>query len=177
MPRAMFSLEGSVAVVTGGLGLLGRHHCAALAEAGAQVAVADLDGARAAAFAAHLEQAWGWPALGHRVDVTDPTSVTSFARLVEKTLGPIDVLVNDAALDDRFVADPSGNPPGRFEQYDLGQWRAMVDANLTGTFIACQSVGSAMARRGRGSIINIASTYGVVAPDQSLYVGDDGSQA
>jgi len=177
MGRALFSLDGSVAVVTGALGLLGRHHCAALAEAGAHIAVADLDGARAAAFAADLEQSLGTRAVGHRVDVTDATSVAALGRFVEDNLGPVDVLVNNAAIDDRFVADPLGDPPGRFEQYDLGRWRAMVDANLTGTFLVCQVIGSAMARRRRGSIINVASTYGIVAPDQSLYIQDDGTQA
>lgn len=177
MARALFSLEGSVAIVTGGLGLLGQQHCQALATAGAHVAVADLDGARAAAYAAELEHTRGPRSVGDRVDVTDPTSVAAFATLVEQTLGPVDVLVNNAAIDDRFVADPLGDPPGRFEHYDLGRWRAMVDTNLTGTFVACQAIGSAMARRGRGSIINVASTYGIVAPDQSLYLRDDGSQA
>jgi NAD(P)-dependent dehydrogenase (short-subunit alcohol dehydrogenase family) len=62
-----------------------------------------------------------------------------------------------------------------FEHYDLDRWRTVLDANITGTFLCCQILGGAMVGRG-GSIINIASTYGIVAPDQGLYRAPDGSQ-
>jgi NAD(P)-dependent dehydrogenase (short-subunit alcohol dehydrogenase family) len=173
--RPLFSLEGSVAVVTGALGLLGTQHCLALAAAGAAVAVADLDDRRSSEFAHDLSRTHGNPALGQGVDVTDCESVATFGTAVERALGPVDVLVNNAAIDDKFVPAPE-HPHGAFEAYELGRWRALLDANLTGVFVCCQAIGVRMARRRRGSIINVASTYGLVAPDQSLYSRDDGTQ-
>jgi NAD(P)-dependent dehydrogenase (short-subunit alcohol dehydrogenase family) len=173
--RPLFSLEGSVAVVTGALGLLGRQHCLALASAGAAVAVADLDDHLSSEFARDLGCTHERATLGRGVDVTDPESVAAFAIAVERALGPVDVLVNNAAIDDKFIPVP-GRPPGAFEAYELGRWQALLDVNLTGVFLCSREIGVRMARRGRGSIVNVASTYGLVAPDQSLYRRDDGTQ-
>src|SRR5262249_30757362 len=65
---------------------------------------------------------------------------------------------------------------GRMEHYALDRFRRALDTNVTGMFICCQQLGGAMAARGGGSIINVASTYGIVAPDQSLYRRPDGTQ-
>jgi NAD(P)-dependent dehydrogenase (short-subunit alcohol dehydrogenase family) len=171
-----FSLGGKVAVVTGGLGLLGRQHGLALAEAGAHVAVADLDRQGADLFACELTKQFGQRACGCAVDITDADAVTSLRDEVERTLGPIDVLVNNAAIDDKFSSD-AFDETSTFERYPLERWKAMLDTNVTGTFLCCQIIGRGMADRTAGSIINIASTYGVVAPDQAIYRNADGSQA
>jgi NAD(P)-dependent dehydrogenase (short-subunit alcohol dehydrogenase family) len=171
-----FSLDGKVAVVTGGLGLLGRHHGLALAEAGAQVAVADLDRTAAAQFACELTKRFGRPARGCHVDITDVEAVSSLCDEVQRTLGPIDVLVNNAAIDDK-VTSGACDESSAFERYPLDRWNAMLTTNVTGTFLCCQIIGRGMADRGAGSIINIASTYGVVAPDQAVYRRADGSQS
>jgi NAD(P)-dependent dehydrogenase (short-subunit alcohol dehydrogenase family) len=173
--RPLFSLEGSVAVVTGALGLLGRQHCLALAAAGASVAVADLDDHLSSEFAHDLGATHERATLGRGVDVTDPESVAAFAIEVERVLGPVDVLVNNAAIDDKFIPVPE-HPPGAFEAYELERWRAQLDVNVTGAFLCSREIGVRMARRKRGSIVNVASTYGLVAPDQSLYRRDDGTQ-
>jgi NAD(P)-dependent dehydrogenase (short-subunit alcohol dehydrogenase family) len=170
-----FSLDGKVAVVTGGLGLLGRQHGLALADAGAHVVVADLDRPAADRFAGELTGRSGRRAHGCRVDITDPEAVASLCDEVQSTLGPIDVLVNNAAIDDKFSAVV--DDLSAFECYPLERWKAMLDTNVTGTFLCCQIIGREMAERGSGSIINIASTYGLVAPDQALYRNADGSQA
>ncbi len=176
MANGLFSLEGKVAVVTGALGLLGRQHCQALAEAGASVVVADLDEPScremAAAFAGRSLPA----AMGCALDVTDPSSLNEARARILETFGTVDVLVNNAAIND-MVENPSASPGGsRFENYPLDLWRKVLDVNLTGTFLCSQVFGCVMAERHSGSIINIASTYGLVAPDQSLYRRPDGSQ-
>jgi NAD(P)-dependent dehydrogenase (short-subunit alcohol dehydrogenase family) len=169
-----FSLRERTAVVTGAVGLLGREHCLALAEAGASVVVTDLDAAACEAFAREL-QARDVRALGVAADITDRQSLEQLRDAALERFGAIDVLVNNAAIDDKVVVG-AGIEGSRFENYPLERWRRSLDVNVTGTFLCCQVLGGEMARRGRGSIVNVASTYGVVAPDQGLYQGPDGAQ-
>jgi NAD(P)-dependent dehydrogenase (short-subunit alcohol dehydrogenase family) len=165
-----FSLEGRVTVVTGGLGLIGRQLARALYDAGARVLIADLDGDACARAAESL----GPRAAGSAIDITERASLE---RLRDTALGRwdrLDVLVHSAAADDKFAegtADLS-----KFENYPVEMWRRAIDVNLTGTFLACQVLGSEMARRGTGSIITLGSTYGLVAPDQRIYRRPDGEQ-
>ncbi|ACY12985.1 SDR family oxidoreductase [Haliangium ochraceum] len=177
MSSTMFRLADKVAIVTGATGLLGREHCHALASAGARVVVADLDQAACASFAGELQAAHGTESIGQSVDITDPDSV---AALLKATLGAfdrVDVLVNNAAIDDKAAAERTDAEATAFENYPLSAWKRMIDVNVTGTFLCCQVIGAHMAERGTGSIINVASTYGLVAPDQSMYRRPDGSQA
>jgi NAD(P)-dependent dehydrogenase (short-subunit alcohol dehydrogenase family) len=163
----LFSLAGKTAVVTGALGLLGKEHCRALAAAGARIVPADLDGRGCEEFACALTKELECEAMGIALDVTAPRSVESARDAVRTKWGTIDVLVNNAAINDKFedaTADQS-----RFEAYPLAQWKQSLEVNVTGIFLCSQILGSVMAEQRRGSIINIASTYGIVAPDQSLY--------
>ena len=170
-----FSLEGRVAVVTGALGLLGRRHCDALAAAGASVVVTDLDPAGCVTRADELAARHGRPMLGHGADVTVRTSVATLRDAVLERFGGVQVLVNDAAVNEKVEA-PAGSAPVRFEDYPLDEWERALRVNLTGTFLCCQVFGAVMVKGGGGSIVNISSTYGLVAPDQSLYRRADGSQ-
>jgi NAD(P)-dependent dehydrogenase (short-subunit alcohol dehydrogenase family) len=182
--RDAFRLDGKVAVVTGAVGLLGQAHARALMQAGAAVVVADLDVARCGALANELTQSEATrqagkavvEAMGVALDVTDAESVDRATRAVLSRHGRIDVLVNNAAIND-MVEDPRLGPEAsRFESYSVDHFRRMLDVNVTGTFLCSQRIGREMAERGAGSIINIASTYGLVAPDQSLYVAPDGTR-
>jgi NAD(P)-dependent dehydrogenase (short-subunit alcohol dehydrogenase family) len=172
MEGKLFSLEGRTAVVTGALGLNGRHHCEALARYGANVVVADLDAGACADFAATLPM----PALGCALDVTAPESIAALRDAALDRFGHLDVLVNNAAINDMFENPVMAAEQSRFENYPLETWRRSLDANVTGVFLCSQILGAPMAAQGRGSIINVASTYGIVAPDQSLYKTPDGRQ-
>jgi NAD(P)-dependent dehydrogenase (short-subunit alcohol dehydrogenase family) len=178
MPAQGFVLDGRVAVVTGAAGLLGRHYCRALARAGAQVVAADLDPRACGALADDLS-AEGAVAYGHSTDVTVPVSVESLRDAVLERFGRIDVLVNNAVINE-MVEDSAESAVSseilRFEHYPLDLWEDSFRVNVTGTFLCCQYLGTEMARRRAGSIINVASTYAMVAPDQSLYRRPDGSQ-
>lgn len=172
----LFSLNNRVAIVTGALGLLGREHIDALASAGASVVVADLDEETCREAAVRLQSVRSTVTLGVGVDVTKPEAI---AKLRDRTLeefGHIDVLVNNAAINDVFDESRSGVERMQFEQYPLEHWKKMFDVNVTGTFLCSQIIGAVMARQKRGSIINIASTYGMVGPDQRIYQRPDGSQ-
>lgn len=169
-----FSLQGRTAIVTGAAGLLGREHCLALGDAGAQVVATDLDERACEALAVELARR-DVQAIGVGADITDRAALERLRDRAVARFGAIDVLVNNAAIDDKF--DPAaGIDESRFENYALERWRRSIDVNVTGTFLCCQVLGSEMARRGRGSIVNVASTYGVVAPDQGLYRDADGRQ-
>ena len=94
--RRLFDLTGRVAVVTGGVGLLGHYFCAGLADHGACVAVVDLDGAKCANFAGELARTYGTSCLGVGCDITDPQAVKAMTEKVERELGPIAILHNNA---------------------------------------------------------------------------------
>jgi NAD(P)-dependent dehydrogenase (short-subunit alcohol dehydrogenase family) len=83
------------------------------------------------------------------------------------------VLVNNAALNDKVEGNAGSS---RFEEYSLAEWRRVLDVNVTGVFLPSQVLGTAMAERGTGTIINIASTYALVGPDPSLYTRPDGTR-
>lgn len=167
-----FSLSGRVAIVTGALGLIGRKHCEALAEAGAHVVVADLFEEAAVAFASTL----GQNHLGVELNVTDKASVEYARDRVLDRFGRIDVLVNNAAINDMFENPALAKDLSAFENYPLEAFRASLDVNVTGVFLCAQVFGTVMANAGSGSIINIASTYGLVGPDQTIYRNAAGEQ-
>lgn len=167
-----FSLKDKVAVVTGGVGLLGAEFCKTLAEAGAAVAVVDLNGEAAGKVAEGLKQL-GYQAMGIATDITKPESVNAMVSAVLSTFGRLDVLVNSAALDPKFDPDAAakGIAPGAFEDYPLEQWNAAMNVNLTGMFLVTQACVKQMVAQGKkGSVINICSTYGLNGPDQRIYI-------
>jgi glutamate-1-semialdehyde 2,1-aminomutase len=170
-----FGLEGRVAVVTGGAGLLGRQHAAALADAGADVVLVDLDRAALDGAAHEVSAADRGEIITVPVDVTDPGSLADLRELLVARFGHIDILVNNAAVNDKVEAPTRDADASMFESFSLAEWRRVMDVNVTGVFLPSQVLGAEMARRGMGSIINIASTYALVGPDPSLYQRPDGS--
>ncbi len=165
----LFRLDGRVALITGGAGLLVRRYCEALLEAGARVVIGDLDGDGAAALAQQL----GDQTLGQRLDVADQESVQAAVAASVARFGRLDILVNNAALTVRGGSQ-SLKPEdyfAPFEHYRRDVWEQAVAVNLTGMVLCAQAAGRQMLAQGGGVIVNIASTYGVVAPDQRLYEG------
>lgn len=172
MSMELFSLADKVAIVTGACGLLGTQHCEALAEAGAAVVAADLDEPAAGSLAARL----GKGHFGIGLDVTNPVSLQTARQRIMDKYGRIDVLVNNAAINDMFENPLLAGQQSMFENYPLEMWDKSWKVNVSGVFLCSQVLGGVMAERGSGSIINIASTYGVVAPDQSIYRNEAGEQ-
>jgi 2-deoxy-D-gluconate 3-dehydrogenase len=172
--QQQFDLTDRVAIVTGGAGLLGCEFCWTLAQAGAAVLVADLDGDAGADVAESITQE-GYTARSVATDVTQPDSVDGMVAAALKAWGQVDILVNSAALDPKF--DPRAlqneqTASGAFETYPLELWQQALDVNLTGMFLACQAVAEPMLSQGGGTIVNLSSIYGVTAPDQRLYQQD-----
>ena len=148
MSKTPRSLHGRVAVVTGGGRGIGQAICRALAREGARVALGDVDGAAAQAAAAEL----GGDALGFSVDVTDRPGFTAFLDEVERRLGPIDVLVNNAGI----------MPVTSLEDEDERSIHRQVDINLLAVIGGTQEAVRRMRPRGTGHIVNVASIAGRV---------------
>jgi NAD(P)-dependent dehydrogenase (short-subunit alcohol dehydrogenase family) len=161
-----FDLSDKVALVTGGAGILGQHFCEGLLNAGAKVAVVDVDAAAAEAVATRL----GAGAAGFGCDVSQPASVQACVQAVLARFGRIDVLHNNAASKSRDVR--AFFTP--FEDYPLDTWREVMSVNIDGMFLMAQAVGRHMvARGGGGAVIQTASIYGLVGPDARIYEGSE----
>ena len=163
-----FRLTDQVAIITGGGGLLGRRHGEAIAEAGGTPVLWDIDLERAEAAAAAITADTGRPALGQRVDITDPAAIQAALAEVLARFGRCDILINNAANDPKVK--PGGDMSwSRLENFALPMWERDLAVGLTGAFLCAQVIGSHLAAQGRGVILNISSDLGVIAPDQRLY--------
>lgn len=165
----MFDLSGRGAIVTGGAGLLGSQFCKTLAQAGAGVAVVDINASAVEKVVAEIT-AEGGKALAVPTDITNPDSVQAMVAKTLEAFGRVDILVNSAALDPKFDPDSiSAQGANAFEDFPLEGWKEALDVNLTGMFLCSQAAVKPMLAQGKGSIINLCSTYGLGGPDQRIY--------
>jgi NAD(P)-dependent dehydrogenase (short-subunit alcohol dehydrogenase family) len=156
----LFNLEGKSALVTGGGRGLGRIMAQALAEAGADVAVASREEAACSAAAREIEESTGRRVIASKLDVSEKRSVDALVNHVSEALGPIDILVNNSGA---TWAAP-------FEEMPLDKWDKVIRVNLTGTFLMCQAVVPMMRKKRWGRIINVASIAGLVGSPEFMQV-------
>jgi NAD(P)-dependent dehydrogenase (short-subunit alcohol dehydrogenase family) len=149
----LFSLDGRVAVVTGGAGQLGGEIARGLAASGAKVAIFDV-----------VKAAEGDGVSSFVVDVTDRGAIENATSELPDVPH---VLVNAAALDS--PPDAPAEEVGPFEDFPSEAFDAVMQVNVKGTLFACQVIGARMAEAGRGSIVNVSSIYGMLSPVQELY--------
>jgi NAD(P)-dependent dehydrogenase (short-subunit alcohol dehydrogenase family) len=167
--KAMFDLSGRTAVITGGCGILGRRFAEGLAEFGADVAILDLDHQAVEGVASEISARHAVRSKGYACDITEPEAVRRAAESIETDLGPVSILLNNAASKTRD-ADAFFAPVATFS---LETWREIMAVNLDGMFNVAQVFGTLMAGRGYGSIVQTASIYGLMAPDQRIYEGSE----
>lgn len=158
----IFDLTGRTALITGGAGHLGSAMSEALAAYGASVIIASRDGDRCAALASELSGKFGTPCEGIRLDISNTESVKEELEVLMSVHGRLDVLVNNAAY----------SVAGYFEDLDEETWTRAIDGTVNATFRMCSAVIPHMIQQGGGSIVNIASMYGIVSPRPSLYRGE-----
>src|SRR4051812_19035862 len=159
-----FDLSGRVAAVTGGAGLLGRKHAAVLASAGAVPVILDIDADAAEEAAREL----GGKADAIGLDITDQSQVELMRDRILERYGRIDILVNNAAHNPKVEAGRNASW-SRLERFPLDRWELDLSVGLTGSFLCSRALGTEMAQRGGGVILNIASDLAVIAPDQRIY--------
>lgn len=169
MSDALFSLNGRVIVITGAAGLLGRQHAEAVARAGGTPVLLDLRAQAVEQLAAELTARFGVPAGGWAVDITREAEIQTNCAAVLTRYGRIDGLVNNAANNPK-VEEEGGQNFSRLENFPLEMWQADMAVGLTGAFLCAKHYGAAIARNPQGgSIVNISSDLGLIAPDQRLY--------
>jgi NAD(P)-dependent dehydrogenase (short-subunit alcohol dehydrogenase family) len=171
--RELFDLTGRRALVTGGAGLLGRRFAEALVDLGATTVVLDRRGDAAEKVAGELAQRGD--AVSAACDITDEADVARCIGALAAE-GPIDVLVNSAAVDPKADGAASLADAG-FTEYPAAAWRRSLEVNLTGTFLVTRAVCGVMERHDRGAVVNISSTYGLAGPDQRIYERADGTRS
>lgn len=165
----MFELKNKVVAITGGAGLLGRQHAEAVAEFGASPVILDLFKDKAEAVAADISEKYKVNAFGTGLDITNEKDVEKCCELILKKYGRIDVLINNAANNPKMETKGSKNF-SRLENFDLKIWEQDIAVGLTGAFLCSKYFGHAISKNPEGgSIINISSDLGIIAPDQRLY--------
>lgn len=169
MSDALFSLKSQVVVITGAAGLLGRQHAEAVARAGGTPVLLDLHAQPVEQMAADLSAQYGVPASGWAVDITREAEIEANCAAILARHGRIDGLVNNAANNPKVEGDGSKNF-SRLENFPLEVWQSDVAVGLTGAFLCAKHYGTAISRNPQGgSIVNISSDLGLIAPDQRLY--------
>lgn len=168
MIDTLFSVNEKVAIVTGGLGQLGAQFANELLKRGAKVAVFTRTirekSIKELYYAEDLEKN---NVSFHAVDITKKDTILAAVDEVVLKRGVPHILINNAGIDTQPSAPPEVSGP--FENFPEEVFREVVDVNLVGTFLMTQVVGALMAEKGRGSIINIGSIYGMLSPVQDIY--------
>ncbi len=159
MTDPVFDIAGRVIVLTGSCGLIGRTLASAFHERGARLALVDVEPKDPVEQARSL----GGEAIGARCDVSDVAAVRALVKTVTDRFGTVDVVVNNH----HFLA--KGAWDTRAETFPDDAWENIIRVNLNGTFWMCREFGNVMLERGKGTIINLASTYGVVSSNPALY--------
>lgn len=148
-----FRLDGKVAIVTGGAMGLGQAMATALAQAGADIVIADIQEEVAKETATTIHETEGVKATSLKVDVTNPDDVQKMVDDVVDEFGKIDILINNAGMTINAKA----------EEMTYEQWNKVINLNLNGVFLVAQAVGRQMIKQGHGNIINTSSMSGIIA--------------
>ena len=164
-----FDLNGSTAIVTGGAGLLGRRFCKVLLENGSNVVIFDINIKEINETLEYLKTKTDKKnIIGINCDLTDEKSIKTSVDEVLKKFGKLNILVNNAATKTKNWKNFFEN----FENYDLSTWKEVMEVNIDSMFLTNKIVGKYMVKNNvKGSIIQISSIYGLIAPNQSIYKG------
>lgn len=147
-----FDLTSKSAIVTGGSKGLGLAMAAGLASAGANIMLVNRNAEEGAAAAEELSQDYGIKAISFAADICNPEQTEAMAQTAIKEFGQIDILINSAGINIR----------GPIDELTLADFNKVMEVNVTGTWLCCKAVAPFMKEKASGSIINLASTLGLV---------------
>jgi len=172
MLERLFKLDGKVVVITGATGLLGRKHAEAVACYGGTPILLDLSQQAVDDFSNELNEKYKVDSIGFAIDITNENAIENNVGLLIKEFGKIDGLVNNASNNPK-VEDSKEINFSRLENFPLDIWNDDIAVGLTGSFLCAKHYGFAISQNPNGgSIINISSDLGLIAPDQRLYYKD-----
>lgn len=164
----LFNLKNKIAVVTGSAGILGSEFCKSLCSLGAKVICVDVETTSLDALVKQLRDQYGQDsAYAFSCDVSNPETVQSVIKEIIQQFSKIDILLNNAATKTKDLQEFFSE----FTDYSLDAWREVMAVNLDGMFLMAQAVGKQMVKQRSGSIIQTASIYSLLAPDQRIYQG------
>lgn len=170
--NSLFRLDEKVIIVTGASGLLGSKFCEIIIECGGHPVVVDINEEGSRKLADSLEKKYSKSIQVFNIDITDETAVENTANKLMQIYGKIDALVNNAANNPKIEASNKHNF-SRLERFPLDNWNEDIAVGLTGAFICAKHFGNKISENNSGgSIINIASDLGLIAPNQMLYKKD-----
>ncbi|MDB4229118.1 SDR family oxidoreductase [Paracoccaceae bacterium] len=168
-PVDFFSLSNKVVVITGAAGLLGRKHAEAVAAFGGIPILLDVSSSGVGDLATEIQEKFDVESVGYSVDITNEASVSANAETIIARFGRIDGLINNAANNPKMEDDSSKNF-SRLENFPLKIWNDDINVALTGSFLCAKYYGYEISKNPNGgSIVNISSDLGLIAPDQRLY--------
>lgn len=172
MLEKLFRLDGKVIVITGATGLLGRKHAEVIACYGGTPVLLDLSQKTVNDLVNEMNEKYKVNSIGFAIDITDEHAIEDNVKKIVDQLGKIDGLVNNAANNPK-VEDSKDVNFSRLENFPLDIWSDDIAVGLTGSFLCSKHYGFAISKNPNGgSIVNISSDLGLIAPDQRLYVKD-----
>ena len=160
-------LTGKRAIITGGAGFLGIKHAEAILDADGHVVLIDINQKNLEREIKNLERNHKGKVFGFTGDITREDDVKRLVAKIEKEVGPIHILINNAA-NNPHVTDDTAHLT-RFEHFPIETWEKDFAVGVTGAFLMSKHLGQRMVKRGGGVILNIASDLGIIAPNQNLY--------
>ena len=165
----LFSLDGKVAIITGGAGLLGKKHAEAIVSYGGIVVLLDINDQIGKKIASEISNNYQGKCYYYHCDITKEENIIDVKDRIIQKLQKIDVLINNAAIDPKVEKDESGKSFSGLEYFNVDQWDLELNVGLRGAFLCTKVFGVEMIKKKLGSIINISSDLGIIAPDQRLY--------
>ena len=164
----LFDLTGRNIIVTGSSGTLGSQYADTLSQAGANVILVDING-KNNNLEKTLRKKYKTNAKFYCADISIEKNVLSLKKNILTDFKKIDGLINNAAYTNIDAIKNSDNISAPFEKFSFQLWKKMLDVNLSGVFNCCKVFGSQMVKQRKGTIVNIASIYGIVGNDQRIY--------
>lgn len=167
--QEIFSLDGSVIIITGGAGILGVQHARAVAELGGTPILLDIDDEGLQSAVAKVRSEFSIDAFAYKVDITDERAVAENAKTILAQHKKINVLINNAANNPKMTGECTPRS-SRLEEMSIEDWQNDLSVGLTGSFLSSKYYGTKIATNPKGGVIvNISSDLGLIAPDQRLY--------